>query len=161
MDYRKLDKERNIARKKYTGEHNNRTKLKRSFDQEASPSNLSPEAISVQAFFTPIPISTVALYEIGTMVSILSDTSERGYKCIKINGKITAVYRSDEGTHLYDVHKIIDGRTRKAVQENELEYLKGYSANDYNDIHLEPRDTGENIRQQLKRKSEEIIEIFM
>ncbi len=58
--------------------------------------------------------------------------------------KITAVYLSADGTYLYDVHKIIDSYTRLKVKQSELEYLHGYSSNDWEGYVLEPRQGSEN-----------------
>ena len=94
----------------------------------------------------------MALFAVGSHVSIVSDTSQRGYKCNRVFGKVTAVNSSADGTNLYDVHKIIDGYTRIGVQESQLEYLNGYSLNDWDHLVLEPRQGSENSRLQLKRE---------
>jgi hypothetical protein len=44
----------------------------------------------------------VALFAVGSHVSIISDTSQRGYRSNRVFGKVTAVNRSEIGTYLYD-----------------------------------------------------------
>jgi hypothetical protein len=98
----------------------------------------------------------VALFAVGSHVSIISDTSQRGYRSNRVFGKVTAVYLSADGTYLYDVHKIIDSYTRLKVKQSELEYLHGYSSNDWEGYVLEPRQGSENTRSQLKRAAQEL-----
>ena len=110
-----------------------------------------PSAKSFDEYVTVSP-ADVALFAVGSHVSIISDTSQRGYKSNRVFGKVTAVYLSADGTYLYDVHKIIDGYTRLRVKQSELEYLHGYSSNDWEGSVLEPRQGSENTRSQLKRE---------
>jgi len=65
--------------------------------------------------FAPIPIepifptAAVPKFALNTYVSIIPDTSLRGYLCNKIIGKIISVNRSEDGIYLYDVHKVVNG----------------------------------------------------
>ena len=94
--------------------------------------------------------ATVPKFAVNTYVSITPDTSQRGYMCNRIQGRVSGFNLSPDGeTFIYDIKKIIDGYIRRGVREDELEYSRGYSANDSCEIIAEPRNGGENSRRQL------------
>ena len=81
-------------------------KLKRAKAAAISPSIIPPAAVSA---YESVPVSHAAipLFATGDLISIIPDTSQRGYKSIRVIGKITSVNRSEDGIYLYDVHKVI------------------------------------------------------
>jgi len=92
----------------------------------------------------------VPKYVVKCYVSITPDTSQRGYMCSRIQGRVLSVKRSPDGSSfIYDIQKIIDGYIRWGVREDELEYSLGYSANDSCGIIARARDVGENKCQEL------------
>jgi hypothetical protein len=70
-------------------------------DAHTSGSAPPPSAKSFDEYVTVSP-ADVALFAVGSYVSIISDTSQRGYKGNRVFGKVTAVYLSADGTYLYD-----------------------------------------------------------
>ena len=93
-------------RKKQLEECSAKLKLKRAMVAIISPSIVSPVPVSVHEY-VPVSPAAIPLFAIGDLISIIPDTSQRGYKSIRVIGKITSVNRSEDGIYLYDVHKVI------------------------------------------------------
>ena len=89
--YKGLYKQKAADRKRHLQACSSNLKLKRAADRESSLPSLPPASVSVNASTTYSEAD--AIYAVGTYVSITPDTSDRGYKCNKINGKVTAVHQ--------------------------------------------------------------------
>ena len=85
---------------------NANNKLKRTMVADFSPSTVPPEAVFVHESVS-ISHAAIPLFAIGFLILIISDTSQRGYKGIRVIGKIISVDQSEDGIHRYDVHKVI------------------------------------------------------
>ena len=70
-------------------------------DAHTSGSAPPPSAKSFDEYVTVSP-ADVALFAVGSHVSIISDTSQRAYKGNRVFGKVTAVNLSADGAYLYD-----------------------------------------------------------
>ena len=70
---------------------------------------------------TPV---TSPLFPIGTYVSITPDTSQRGYKCSRIQGRVSGFNLSPDGSNfIHDIHKIIEGYISRGVREDLSNYI--------------------------------------
>ena len=114
---------------------------KRALDSEISLQIPTTNTVAPKPYI-PVSSAAAAKFAVNTYISIIPDTSQRGYKSNRVYGRITAVNRSADGTYLYDVYKVIDRYVRLGVQESELEYVKGYSSNDWDGVDLGIRDGG-------------------
>ena len=82
---------------------------KRALDSKLSLQipNINTVAHSPVVLVSP---ATVPKFAVNTYVSISPDTSQRGYKCNRIQGRVSAINLSPDGsTFIYDIHKIVDG----------------------------------------------------
>jgi hypothetical protein len=65
----------------------------------------------------PASPAVVPKFAVNTFVSITPNTSQRGYMCNRIQGSVSAINLSADGsTFIYDIHKIIEGYIRKGVR---------------------------------------------
>jgi len=87
-----LQRQKALAKKLQLDKVNANNKLKRTMVADISPSIVPPAAVSV---YESIPISRAAipLFAIGDLISIIPDTSQRGYKCNRIQGIVCALNR--------------------------------------------------------------------
>jgi len=105
-DQRKL---KTLARKK-----DSKIRLEKSRSKKTLPNE---ETIHIPQLIT-LPLSPVIqttpvtspLFPIGTYISITPDTSQRGYLCNRIQGRVSGFNLSPDGSSfIYDIQKIIDG----------------------------------------------------
>ena len=90
--YYMQSKQKIIKRKKQLQEARQKLYLQRAEVKKNLPLDATPLAVSVH---TSSHTATVAdaIFAVGSLVSIIPDSSDRGYKCNKISGKVTAVHQ--------------------------------------------------------------------
>ena len=141
--YKSLFKQRSLDKKVDLAEASANLNLKRAFSlQSVPPVAVSlPESVSISVHdahtsgsaiphpksfdeYVTVSPADVALFAVGSHVSIISDTSQRAYKGNRVFGKVTAGNRSlsAERTLFYDILKAIYRNVSQGVKENDLEY---------------------------------------
>ena len=105
-----LQKQKHLAKRLRLDEVKAKFKLKALVD-DIYPPTVPPAAVSV---LESVPISPAAIpvFAIGSLISIIPDTSQRGYTLIKVIGLIISINQSAGGIYLYDFHKAIDTYVR-------------------------------------------------
>ena len=101
--YKTLRKQKAIVDRLQLGEISAKCKLKKVIVADISPSIVPPAAVFVHES-VPVSPAAIPLFAIGSLISIIPDTSQRGYKSIRVIGKIISVNQSEDGIYLYDVH---------------------------------------------------------